>query len=86
MGSLARNELIPSHELVLSGHYSGAFGAIMVDELTALDYLRRKDIHIDTTIRGWAVLVYRELVLGLVKILPNRINNYYPKEWRILNK
>ncbi len=86
MGSMARNELIPSHELVISSHYAGAFGAIVVDELTALDYLRRKDIILDTTIRGWTVLVYNELVLGLVKILPNRINNYYPKEWRILNK
>jgi 16S rRNA C967 or C1407 C5-methylase (RsmB/RsmF family)/NOL1/NOP2/fmu family ribosome biogenesis protein len=86
MGSIGREELIPSHELVVSTIYSGVFGAIMVDESTALDYLRRKDIRLDTTIRGWAVLVYEGTILGLVKILPNRVNNYYPKEWRILNK
>lgn len=86
MGSVVRNEIIPSHELVLSTYYAGEFAEMPVNEATALDYLRRKDISADTTARGWAVVMYGHLILGLVKILPNRINNYYPKEWRILNK
>jgi NOL1/NOP2/fmu family ribosome biogenesis protein len=35
---------------------------------------------------GWAVVTYRSLPLGWIKLLQNRVNNYYPKEWRILNK
>ena len=35
---------------------------------------------------GWALLTYRKLPLGWIKALSSRINNYYPKEWRILNK
>jgi NOL1/NOP2/fmu family ribosome biogenesis protein len=27
---------------------------------------------------------YNGLGLGWAKILPNRMNNYYPQEWRIL--
>jgi 16S rRNA C967 or C1407 C5-methylase (RsmB/RsmF family)/NOL1/NOP2/fmu family ribosome biogenesis protein len=86
MGSIIRNELIPSHEWALSTVAAGILPRMEVDETTALDYLRRKDIVIDTGLRGWTLLVYADLPLGLVKILPNRLNNYYPKEWRILNK
>jgi 16S rRNA C967 or C1407 C5-methylase (RsmB/RsmF family)/NOL1/NOP2/fmu family ribosome biogenesis protein len=86
MGSIIRNELIPSHEWALSTIAASILPRVEVNEATALDYLRRKDIDIDTSVRGWALLVYEGLPLGLVKILPNRLNNYYPKEWRILNK
>jgi 16S rRNA C967 or C1407 C5-methylase (RsmB/RsmF family)/NOL1/NOP2/fmu family ribosome biogenesis protein len=86
MGTIIRDELIAAHELVISNCYNHVLDEVAVDEGTALDYLRRKDISLDTIISGWAVLTYEGLALGLVKILPNRINNYYPKEWRILNK
>ena len=86
MGSIIRNELIPSHELALSAAASGILPRLEVDEATALDYLRRKDIQAATDLRGWAVITYSGIALGLVKILANRVNNYYPKDWRILNK
>ena len=56
------------------------------DEATALQYLRKQEFSLDTSIKGWALIQFKQLPLGWVKILPNRINNYYPKEWRILNK
>lgn len=86
MGSIIRDELIPSHELVMSNAFSNQFPSLPLDEPTALDYLRRKDIQPGTDIRGWAIVTYGGMPLGLVKILPNRLNNYYPREWRILNK
>ena len=86
MGSIIRNELIPSHEWALSNVAAGVIPRVPINEATALDYLRRKDIAVDTEIRGWALLEYGGLPLGLVKILPTRLNNFYPKEWRILNK
>lgn len=86
MGAIIRNELIPGHELAISTIGSEKLKAVHVDLPTALQYLRRQDINIATDIKGWAVLKYRDFTLGLVKILPNRINNYYPKDWRILNK
>lgn len=87
LGSIIRDELIPSHELVVSTAAADNYlPSVEVTEATALDYLRRKDININTDIRGWAVIKYDGFALGLVKILPNRLNNYYPKDWRILNK
>ncbi|WP_332911045.1 methyltransferase RsmF C-terminal domain-like protein [Algoriphagus boritolerans] len=32
---------------------------------------------------GWVLLTYQNLPLGWVKNLGNRVNNYFPKEWRI---
>ena len=86
LGTVIRNELIPHHELAVSSCINDTIAFIPVDLQTALQYLRRNDIVINTSIKGWALLTYQQLPLGWIKILPNRINNYYPKEWRIFNK
>jgi NOL1/NOP2/fmu family ribosome biogenesis protein len=65
---------------------SAILPVIEVDEQTALQYLRRNEIELGTDAIGWALVSYKSLPLGLVKLMPGRINNYYPKEWRILNK
>ena len=86
LGTIIRNELIPDHELALSNILNNATPSIEVDKEMALQYLRRQEIKLDSNIKGWALLTYHNLPLGWVKVLPNRVNNYYPKEWRILNK
>jgi NOL1/NOP2/sun family putative RNA methylase len=86
MGAVIRDELIPHHELALSTIISKGISSIEVDMQTALQYLRKQEIKIECSLKGWALIKYQQLPLGWVKILPNRINNYYPKEWRILNK
>ncbi len=86
LGTIIRNELIPDHELAISTIINPGLPVLEADEATALQYLRKQEIKIDTAIRGWALISHRQLPLGWVKILPNRINNYYPKDWRILNK
>ena len=86
IGTIIRNELIPDHEFALSNLVADSVASIDVDIEEALQYLRRQDLFIDTTLKGWVLIKYQQAVLGWVKILPNRINNYYPKGWRILNK
>ena len=49
-------------------------------------YLRREEIKIDTGDKGWALICFGHLPLGWIKLLGNRINNYYPANWRILNR
>lgn len=86
LGTIIRNELIPDHELAVSTIINPGLAAIEVEEATALQYLRKQDIAVDANKKGWALIRYQQLPLGWIKVLPNRINNYYPKEWRILNK
>ncbi len=92
LGTVIRNELIPDHELALSTIIDPSIKSIEADKTMALDYLRREEIKLpeepsgEIASRGWFLFTYRQLPLGWIKILPHRINNYYPKAWRILNK
>ncbi|HMU73514.1 MAG TPA: RNA methyltransferase, partial [Ferruginibacter sp.] len=86
MGTVIREELVPEHELAVSTLINATVPGFDVDETTALDYLRREAIRIDTEFKGWALLRFAGLPLGWIKMLGNRINNYYPASWRILNK
>lgn len=86
LGTVIREELIPDHELAVSIIINPAITSIEVDKETALQYLRKQDVKINIEKKGWMLLSYQHLPLGWIKALPGRINNYYPKEWRILNK
>jgi len=86
LGNIIRNELIPAHDLAMSTLLVSGLPTIEVDRSTALQYLRRQEIGLNSQVRGWALLTFEGLPLGWVKALGNRVNNYYPKEWRILHK
>ena len=85
IASLKGKDLVPSHELALSGWFIGGFPVIDVDLENALSFLRRKDFRADGP-KGWNLMSYGGLPIGWAKLLPNRINNYYPAEWRILKE
>ncbi|MBK8952618.1 MAG: RsmF rRNA methyltransferase first C-terminal domain-containing protein [Chitinophagaceae bacterium] len=84
-GELVRDKLVPAHSLAMN--MSNCVAGIRVIELTkedAIKYLQRKDINPAETNKGWNLVVFQGHPLGWVNVLPNRINNYYPKELRIL--
>jgi 16S rRNA C967 or C1407 C5-methylase (RsmB/RsmF family)/NOL1/NOP2/fmu family ribosome biogenesis protein len=83
VGELKGQDFIPAHELAVSYLPLDSFNAIDLDKEQALSYLRRAEFSC-TVQKGWSLMRYNRLGLGWAKILPNRINNYYPQEWRIL--
>ncbi|GAA4337907.1 rRNA cytosine-C5-methyltransferase [Mucilaginibacter gynuensis] len=86
IGKLVGKDLIPDHELALSTIINKV--AILQIELNyeqAIQYLRRDNIDINIQEKGWSLMTFEGLALGWAKLLPNRINNYYPKEIRILS-
>ena len=84
LGEIKGADLIPSHALAMSTWSNLPYQTLEVDEATALQYLRRADLHLPTG-KGWHTLTFKNIRLGWAKLLPNRSNNYYPNEWRILN-
>ncbi len=86
LGTLIRNELLPAHDLAVSNILNPAVSKIEIDKETALQYLRKVDITVDSEMKGWVLLTHAQLPLGWIKLISNRINNYYPAVWRILNK
>lgn len=83
-GQLTGKELIPDHQLALSTIISPGLPGAELSLEDALHYLRREDLRIGDAIKGWALMRFRGMNLGWAKVLPNRVNNYYPKEMRIL--
>lgn len=87
LGTLVRQELIPEHDLALSEWLHPEISSINLDYDDALNYLRKHDLRLNFSgKKGWTLMRWNQLPLGWAKILPNRMNNYFPKEWRILNK
>jgi len=85
IGKLMGNDLIPDHELALSTYINkDAVLQTELDYTQSIQYLRRENININTTNKGWSLMTFEGQPLGWAKLLPNRINNYYPKELRIL--
>jgi NOL1/NOP2/sun family putative RNA methylase len=86
LGIVIKEELIPHHEFALSNLISPSVYKVDVNNEMALNYLRKQEIATESQYKGWALVCYNNLPLGWVKLLANRINNYYPAGWRILNK
>ena len=84
MGKIAGKDLIPDHSLALSTLVNPAISSIELDRDLALQYLRKEEIRVSDIPTGWTIARYNNHPLGWIKVLPNRTNNYYPKEWRIL--
>lgn len=86
LGKLSTKELIPEHDLAVCVAVSRVLPAITMSRENALRYLRKDELPAEPTHRGWILVQYEGLNLGWIKALPGRINNYYPKEWRILRR
>ena len=59
------------------------------DLQTALTFLRKEEISAPPIATDWILVSYQGIGVGWCKNIGNRLNNYYPKEWRIkmdLNK
>lgn len=84
LGSVKGKDFVPSHELALSKLPVGQFGRVQLSLQQAQLYLRRQDLQLDNITKGWNLVCYDNHPLGWIKALPNRINNYFPSEWRVL--
>lgn len=84
LGEIKGKDFVPSHELAVSIVSLANFATISFNREHALLYLKRRDFAVDEAKKGWVLATYQNIGLGWLKILPNRINNYYPQEWRIL--
>ena len=82
-GKIKGKDLIPAHALALSTIVSKNIPYFELSSEDALKYLRKNEIKIDTNQKGWMIVKHNNLNLGWIKALGNRINNYYPKEYRI---
>jgi 16S rRNA C967 or C1407 C5-methylase (RsmB/RsmF family)/NOL1/NOP2/fmu family ribosome biogenesis protein len=86
LGKMTAHELIPEHEFALSNIINTKINSVELSKEQAINYLRKEEMKLETDLKGWAVPKYENKNLGWMKILQNRINNYYPSAWRILKR
>ena len=84
IGEIIKDKLVPDHALALSNIISDKISRLELDHEQAIQYLKKKELKLQTDKKGWSLVTHQGHQLGWINILPNRINNYYPKELRIL--
>lgn len=83
IGKRIRDEIIPSHHLAMIPNIHSVSSVIEVNKTDALKYLAKEDFEIEAPTQGWALISYLGTPLGWAKLLKQRVNNYYPKEWKL---
>ena len=86
MGQIFKGKLKPDWAL---SQYAGverkATAVVELDEATALDYLRKKDVAVGDMAEGMNLVTHRGRALGYAKKIGARCNNLYPNSLKIMN-
>ncbi len=84
LGAPGRKEWMPHHALAMSWQTGELFPTIDLSKEEALRYLKGEVLMPHSGLeRGFFTVVYKGHPLGFIKNVGNRLNNLYPKEWRI---
>jgi NOL1/NOP2/sun family putative RNA methylase len=84
LATMKHDKLIPEHAAALAINFNkNNFLQLEVNEQDALKYLRKDPVEINGAPKGYTLITHKGLSLGWVNVLDNRMNNLYPKEWRI---
>lgn len=87
IGEIKRVNMMPQHSLSMAKALrKEAFPNVGLTLESALSYLRSEALAVETDMpQGTLLLTYEDVPLGFVKNVGNRLNNFYPNEWRIRN-
>jgi 16S rRNA C967 or C1407 C5-methylase (RsmB/RsmF family)/NOL1/NOP2/fmu family ribosome biogenesis protein len=83
VGKPGENEWIPDHELALANFLKYESASIDITKPDALRFLRGEPFDSGNKEKGWRIVSYLGQPMGWIKLLEKRMNNYYPKSWRI---
>lgn len=84
VGEIKGKNLVPAHELALSNLISDKICKLDLTKEEAIRFLRKEDfLKTNNLINGYYLVTFQGYGLGWIKVLPNRVNNLYPMNWRI---
>jgi len=85
-GSIKGKDFLPAHDLALNNNIRKDVPSVELNEEEAITYLRCETPKVKSEHLGWCLATYQGLNLGWMKLMPGRLNNYFPKDWRILKR
>lgn len=84
LATVKQDKLIPEPAAALSVHVNKrAFPSLELQPVEALNYLRKEAVQSQPGLSGFALVTHKNIPLGWVNALHNRVNNLYPSAWRI---
>lgn len=84
LAEVKKKNCVPSPALALSVDIdANHFPFVELDYKNALRYLAKENFDVELPEGDWILVQYNQQLLGWVKKINNRFNNYYPVEWRI---
>lgn len=84
LATIKHDKLIPEHSAALAINLNRElFKQLEVSAEDAVKYLRKEPVEINGAVKGYTLITFKGLPLGWANVLDNRMNNLYPKEWRI---
>lgn len=86
LGNFKGKDFLPAHDVAINIHVNQSIPAAELNKEDAITYLRSEPVKANTDARGWCIAMHEGHNLGWLKVMDNRSNNYYPKEWRILKR
>ena len=86
MGTWKKDDFLPSQDLAMSVYARPELPGKEFDRDAAIRYLRCEPVDPAGLKAGWNLVRYSGFNLGWIKVLSNRSNNYFPKEWRIVSE
>jgi len=86
VGQLKGKDFIPHPYTAYLSCLSDKISRAEVNEEYASKFLRKQDIQLPGAPKGFVRVSYKNFGLGWAKNLGNRINSYFPAEWRILKQ
>jgi 16S rRNA C967 or C1407 C5-methylase (RsmB/RsmF family)/NOL1/NOP2/fmu family ribosome biogenesis protein len=85
--TLKKNDSVPSHDIAMSIQLrNSVYYTLNLDLDGALNYLRKENLSVTGAQAGWIMASYEDVNLGFLNNIGNRMNNYYPVDWRIRMK
>ncbi len=84
MGTQKGKDFLPAHDLAMSIYLNADVQGCNLTYDNAIKFLRSESFKINTDLRGWCMARFEQKNLGWMKLMDGRMNNYYPKDLRIL--
>jgi 16S rRNA C967 or C1407 C5-methylase (RsmB/RsmF family)/NOL1/NOP2/fmu family ribosome biogenesis protein len=85
VGELKGNDFSPAHDLSLSNYLNDEIPQVNFSERNFFSYLNRNTLEpVNSTSKGFFVVTFKNARQGWAKNIGSRVNNYFPKEWRVI--
>lgn len=82
VGELKGSDVLLDHAAAVSIYRNGNLPNINLEKEDALKFLKGESLNIAAP-KGWLAVLFEGICIGWVKSTASRLNNHYPKHWKI---